>query len=150
MKWSPKLDRADPQWFVYETAIENDSGVALEGIRIIAQWSRSTSPERPETYSIGLLLGGERVYAIDAAPLGRHKNNKAGRGRPKHGQFVSGIHEHTWSEDGKGYAEDIEVEGITDVAKGWAEFLRRANVESPFQFVHPDPARNAGQADLPI
>lgn len=146
MSWSPKLDRTNPRWYIFETALENAHGIVLEGIKVIAQWSPSLH-ERRETISIGLHLGAARVYAIDVNPHGQHKNN-SGRGRPAHGKLINGTHEHTWSEDGYGYAEDLDIDGISDLAVVWYEFLQRANIEFPYAFVHPDPALNAGQTGL--
>ncbi len=146
MAWSPKLDRVSPQWFAYETALESEEGFVLEGIIVRAQWSPGMH-ERPEQYSLGLHSGSARIYAIDVNPLGQHKNN-SGEGRPQFGQLISGIHEHSWSQDGYGYAEDLDIAGITDLAVAWREFLIRTNVEFPYEFVHPDASRNLGQAGL--
>jgi hypothetical protein len=143
MSWRRKLSKGS-QWVEYTTALENDAGVALTNVLLRAQWQPSVGA-RPEAFNFAVFIGSERVYAIDVAPLGKHKNNKGGRDRPKFDQHISGVHEHTWSDDGDGYAEDIDVPNITDLQTAWSEFLRRANIEYTHEFVHADPARAGGQ-----
>ena len=103
MNWREKLSKQDPQWWEYVSAVEID-GVVLEDVRFIVQW-RLSEGAAGEKYNCGLLYRSDRVYAVDFEPDGQH-TNKAGKGRPMYRKRIGpGTHEHTWSEDGYGYAD---------------------------------------------
>jgi hypothetical protein len=96
----------DPQWWEFVSAIEID-GVVLEGARFLMQW-RPGSGAAQAKYNCGLLFRRKRVYAVDYDPDGQHTNS-VGKGRPFYKKRIGpGTHEHTWSEDGIGYAEPID------------------------------------------
>lgn len=146
MGWAKKLNHTEPVWFEYRSALEfvDDPTETPEGLLVVCQWKRNDGP-KPENWTFGLLHGGGRIYAIDVQPL-THHTNKIGRGRPYHGQRIRGNHEHTWSEEGYGYAEPLVLPSV-DGPAAWREFLRRAGIaEAPF--VHPDKAINDGQQEL--
>lgn len=99
----------------------------------------------PECWLFGLLYRSQRIYAIDVQPLTKHKNN-VGSGRPLHRKLISGVHEHTWSSEGYGYAEPFVVEPL-EGRVAWKSFLVGAGITS-VPFVHPDKAINDGQQEL--
>lgn len=106
MDWRHGLTKKDVQWWKWESAIELD-GVILEGTRVIIQW-RPVVGAANEKYGCVLLYRNERVFGVDFHPDGQH-TNKVGHGRPYFGKRIGpGTHEHSWSEDGDGYAEPIQ------------------------------------------
>lgn len=146
MGWAKKLNHAEPVWYEYRSALEflDDPFETPEGLMIVCQWKRKDGP-RPENWTFGLLYGSSRIYALDVQPL-THHTNKVGMGRPFFRQRIRGNHEHTWSEDGYGYAEPFPQPSV-DGPAAWREFLARAGIaEAPF--VHPDKAINDGQQEL--
>lgn len=131
MAWRHGLTKKDVQWQQWESAVELD-GVVPTGTRIILQW-RSATGAALEKYGCGLLYRNERVYAVDHDPNSQH-TNKVGKGRPYHGQRIGpGTHEHTWSEDGMGYAEPLP--DFTDFSALFRYFCDKANlrVEGGFE-----------------
>lgn len=148
MSWAKKLNHTEPVWFEYRSALEfaDDPAETPEGLMIVCQWKRKDGP-KPENWTFGLLYCGSRIYAVDVQPLVHH-TNEAGSGRPFHRQRIRGSHEHTWSEDGYGYAEAF-VLSPADGPTTWREFLARAGIaDAPF--VHPDKAINDGQQELDL
>lgn len=104
--WRPGLSKKDVQWYRWESAVELN-GVFPEGTRVIVQWRPSVGSAQ-EKINCGIFYRNERVYALDVDQDGQH-TNKVGGGRPLYGQRIGpGTHEHTWSEDGYGYAEPID------------------------------------------
>lgn len=105
MGWRHGLTKKDVQWWEWDSAVELN-GIVPVGTRVIVQW-RPTTGAALEKYSCGLLYKNERVFAVDFNPNSQH-TNKVGKGRPYFGKrFGPGTHEHTWSEDGIGYAEPL-------------------------------------------
>lgn len=146
MGWAKKLNHTMPVWFEFRSALEfvDDPTETPEGLLIVCQWKCKDGP-KPENWTFGLLHGGSRIYAIDAQPLAHH-TNEVGKGRPFHRQRIRGNHEHTWSEEGYGYAEPFGLSPICG-PEAWKEFLARAGIaDAPF--VHPDKAINGGQQEL--
>lgn len=148
MAWSKKPNRQDIGWYDFTSAVEDlSTGVVFEEMYVRALW-RPRIDQRPAVLSFGLHLQNERIFAVDVAPFGIHKNVQAGKGRPYYRMEIGGIHEHTMSADGYGYAEPIEGLTETDVAASWRYFCQRANLEPSGNFVHPDTAVDAGQLGL--
>lgn len=148
MGWAKKLNHTEPVWYEYRSALEfeDDPTETPEGLLIVCQWKRKDGP-KPENWTFGLLYGGERIYAIDVQPL-MHHTNKVGKGRPFYLQRIRGNHEHTWSEEGYGYAEPFMLIPV-DGPAAWKDFLDRAGIaDAPF--VHPDKAINDGQQELAL
>lgn len=113
---------------------------------VVGQWKRAEGP-KPENWTFSLLFGADRLYALDVQPLVFHTND-VGKGRPYFKKRIEGIHEHTWSEEGYGYAEPFSLTASTGPA-AWKEFLMRAGIAQE-PFVHPDKAINSGQQLLDI
>lgn len=123
--WRPGISKKDAQWWKWDSAIEV-GGIVSEGTRIILQW-RPVTGAALEKFNCLLLYQTERVYSIDFAPDGQH-TNKVGKGRPYFGKrFGPGTHEHTWSDDGDGYAEPIS--DFKDSAALFAHFCAKTNLE---------------------
>ena len=129
--WRPGLlKRTDVQWWDWDCAIET-SGAVPEGVRIILRWRPAVGAASVK-YNCGLLYRNERVYAIDFDPDGQHTNN-AGMGRPHYHQRIGpGTHEHTWSEDGGGYAEPLQ-----DFAHLFEYFCTKATLQVEGGFRRP-------------
>lgn len=131
LDWRPGLTRKDVQWWNWDCAIETN-GTVPEGARIILQYRPAVGAALAK-YSCGLLYRTERVYAIDFNPDGQH-TNKVGLGRPYYGKRIGpGTHEHTWSEDGEGYAEPIQ--DFAEFALMFAHFCTKTtlHVEGGFK-----------------
>ena len=150
MSWAKKLFSSDPGWYQYTSAVRLGDEIP-EGFKIICQW-RPAVGAKPQVINLGLYLSGQRIYAIDVQPADKHKNNGAGRGRPYYKQLISGIHEHLWSDDPpyQGYAEPLQEKNIEQIETAWQIFLLRANLNYPFEFIHPDRAINQGQGELKL
>ena len=125
IEWRPTLSRKDVQWWGWDCAIEIE-GTVPEGTRIILQW-RPIVGAASAKYSCGLLYRTDRVYAVDLDPEALH-TNKVGLGRAQYRQrFGPGTHEHTWSEDGYGYAEPIQ--DFVDFAALFAYFCTKTTLK---------------------
>lgn len=146
MGWAKKLNHRDPVWYEYRSALEfvDDPTETPEGLMIVCQW-KCRDGSKPENWNFGFLYGSGRIYAIDVQPLAQH-TNEVGKGRPFHRQRIRGNHEHTWSEEGYGYAEPFVLNPV-DGQTAWREFLNRAGI-AVAAFVHPDKAINGGQQEL--
>ena len=134
MNWREKLAKHDPQWWEYVSAIEID-GMVVEDVRFIVQW-RLSAGAAGEKYNCGLLYRGDRVFAVDFEPDGKH-TNKIGKGRPLYRKQIGpGTHEHTWSEDGYGYAEPISPD-FTAFSTLFEYFCQKANLTVEGGFKRP-------------
>ena len=149
MHWSPKLSSPSPGWVQYSSALtwHGNSEVA-EDLMIDCLW-RPKILDRASKFRVGVRSGENRIYALDISDHDRHLNNKAGRGRAHFQRTVHGPHEHTWSSDGYGYAEAIDL-NTEDLSRVWQRFLQCAGIDPKTEFVHPDSAINFGQGKLPL
>ena len=133
IEWRPTLSRKDVQWWGWDCAIEI-AGVVPEGTRIILQW-RPIVGAASAKYSCGLLHRNDRVYAIDFDPEALH-TNKVGLGRSQYRKrFGPGTHEHTWSEEGYGYAEPIQ--DFADFTALFAYFCTKTTLQVEGGFRRP-------------
>ena len=112
MGWAKKLNQTEPVWYEFRSALafEDDPTETPEGLCIVCQWKRREGV-KPENWTFSLLFSGCRIYAIDVQPLSYH-TNKVGKGRPCHHLRIRGNHEHTWSEEGYGYAESFTLPAV--------------------------------------
>lgn len=134
MNWREKLTKKDPQWWEYVSAVEVD-GVVPEDVQFIVQW-RGGVGAAGDKYNCGLIYQGERVYAVDFDPDGKH-TNKVGKGRVLYGKrFGPGTHEHTWSEDGYGYAEPTSPD-FPNFSALFDYFCQKANLNVSGGFKSP-------------
>ena len=134
MNWREKLAKQNPQWWEYVSAIEID-GVVVEDVQFRVQW-RLSEGAAGEKYNCGLLYRSDRVYAVDFEPDGKH-TNKDGKGRPLYKKQIGpGTHEHTWSEDGCGYAEPISPD-FPDFSALFDYFCQKANLNVRSGFKSP-------------
>jgi|GEM_PF-4452423 len=120
---------------------------ALEGVRLSCRY-RPAVNEKPEVTNLSLLVGADRVYAVDYGKWYGHKNNKGGRGRPYWGEKFTGSHQHFWSDDGGGYAEPLS--DPADAQAAWNLLLRLGNFNANFPFVHPLSGIDTSQGVLGI
>lgn len=105
MDWRPGLSKKDVQWWKWDAALMIDGSVP-EGSRVILQW-RPAMGSAPWKMNLSLLYREQRIYGIDFDEVGRH-TNLVGMGRPYYRKRIDPpAHEHTWSEDGYGYAEPL-------------------------------------------
>jgi hypothetical protein len=147
MAWAVKPNRKDGGWYEFISAVaDSNTGVVFEGVSVNAQW-RPAVGDRSAVFYVGLVMDNARVYAIDVAPLDRHKN-MIGAGRPYYKQEITGAHEHTWSAEGGGYAEPVTAIDASNQHDVWSLFLKNANIEQNGSFVHPDSAVSSGQGRL--
>lgn len=149
MLWARGLGAHDPSYYQYESALADDPDtlVAVEGLRVTCKY-RPSVLGKPEVTNLSLLIGSERVYALDHGRWYRHKNNKGGRGRPFWGQSFVGSHQHFWSDDGYGYAEPLDEPANPQDA--WQKFLELGNFKAEFAFVHPLSGTDAAQGVLEV
>lgn len=136
MAWAGQRGKPGLGWVSARMAVQFDDEAALrEQFFVECQW-RKAAGRIPEHWGFNLLYGGNRIYAIHVQPTSKHENWKAGKGRPMFGLEIDGIHEHTWSKDGDGYAEAIDLPvDRPDIV--WKKFLKRANINEA-DFFHPD------------
>ncbi len=134
MTWVRKLNRESGAWLEFVSAVhfEDDVLQSPEGLLVRGQWKPSVGV-KPSIFVFGLHVGNDRIYAIDVKPSGLHKNS-VGIGRALFRQTISGIHEHTWSSEGYGYAEPLELVGV---AAAWKLFSEKASISGE-TFFHPD------------
>ena len=105
MDWRPGLSKKDVQWWKWDAALLVRGSVP-EGARIVLQW-RPAVGSASDKMNLTLLFREQRIYGIDFDDVGRH-TNKIGAGRPYHRKMITTpAHEHTWSEEGYGYAEPL-------------------------------------------
>lgn len=134
MNWREKLMKKDPQWWEYVSAIEID-GVVVEDVQFIVQW-RPGVGAAGDKYNCGLIYRSDRVYAVDFDSDGKH-TNKVGKGRALYRKQIGpGTHEHTWSEDGYGYAEPISPD-FPDFSALFDYFCQKANLNVGSGFKSP-------------
>jgi hypothetical protein len=143
MAWTYRHGKIDFPWFGSRTPVQFDDAPEVpEQFFVVCQWRRRGN-RIPEHWVFNLLYQEARIYALHYQPTSLHEN-KVGRGRPFYGKVINGIHEHTWSEEGDGYAEPINLpEGRPDIM--WRMFLKRANIVGG-DFFHPD--ENQPELDL--
>lgn len=131
--WRAGIPKNDVQWWDWDCAIET-SGAVPEGARIILHWRLAVGAASVK-YNCGLLYRNQRVYAVDFGPDKQH-TNKVGLGRPYYGRRIGpGTHEHTWSEDGGGYAEPIQ--DFADFAHLFEYFCTKATLQVQGGFRRP-------------
>lgn len=134
MNWREKPMKKDPQWWEYVSGVEIE-GVVVEDVQFIVQWRLGVGAAG-DKYNCGLLYESERIYAVDFDPDGQH-TNKVGKGRALYRQRIGpGTHEHTWSEDGYGYAEPIAPD-FPDLSALFDYFCQRANLTVGSGFKSP-------------
>lgn len=134
MNWREKLTKKDPQWWEYVSAVEID-GVVVEDVQLIVQW-RPCVGAAEDKYNCGLLYRSDRAYAVDFDPDGQH-TNKVGKGRPLYRKRIGpGTHEHTWSEDGYGYAEPTSPD-FPNFSTLFDYFCQKANLNVRSGFKSP-------------
>lgn len=148
MEWFPKRTLSNPQWTEFFSACRVESEIR-EDVMFRAQYRpRRIVPMGlsemvlPEIFNAALCVGPHRILAIDSASTPH--TNKVGIGRPlyKH-RLVGRSHVHTWSEEGYGYAEPIDLESDCIEAL-MAEFLPRANLVLTGGFIHPQSGAQLG------
>lgn len=131
--WRPGRTIKDIQWWDWDCAVEIN-GMIPENTRILLRWRPDVGAAAAK-YSCGVLFQNERVYAVDFDPNVQH-TNKVGLGRPHHRKrFGPGTHEHTWSEDGGGYAEPMP--DFVDFASLFEYFCNKANLQVEGGFKRP-------------
>ncbi len=134
MSWREKLSKKEPQWWEFVSAIEA-GGVVVEEALFIVQW-RPAKGASQDKYNCATLYRGQRIHAIDFDPDGQH-TNKAGKGRPWFGKRIGpGTHEHSWSDDGEGYAEPVEPD-FGSLAGLFDMYCQRANLSVSGGYVAP-------------
>ncbi|MBC7437676.1 MAG: hypothetical protein H7332_16600 [Bdellovibrionales bacterium] len=142
MAWQAKLNSTETGWFEARMPLRfiEDEEVP-EQLFAVVQWKKGDKAI-PEQWTFGVIYQGERIIAYDIQPLGGHVNHK-GKGRPHYQQPVDGVHVHTYSADGSGYAEPLNVPDNVEVI--WAMFCKRAGIVRS-DFIDP----NSGQQELEI
>lgn len=143
MAWTYRHGKQTFSWLCSRMAVQFDDDVAVpEQFYVIAQW-RKKNISIPEHWVFNLLYKGNRIYALHVQPTSIHEN-LVGKGRPAYKQEIGGLHEHTWSEEGDGYAEPIDLP-LNKPEIVWKQFLKRAKI-SGGDFYHPD----ANQPELDL
>jgi hypothetical protein len=136
MAWTSKRGKISFGWIEGRIPVQyaDDPEVSSE-LYVVCQWKKRGT-FAAEQWKFALFRGTDRIYAIDVQPDGGHTNDKAGRGRPLHMERIGGVHEHTWSKEGYGYAEPIDLP-LDQPEVIWKKFLKRAGI-APGDFFHPD------------
>lgn len=139
MAWTMRRGKLTFAWIEARIPVQFTDEPEISGeLYVMCQWKKKGNVA-PEQWKYALFCRDERVYAIDVQPAGRHTNDKAGKGRPLYLERIGGIHEHTWSKEGYGYAEPINVP-LDQPEVIWRMFLHRANIslDGDGEFFHPD------------
>ena len=148
MEWFPKRTLSNPQWIEFFSACRVENEIR-EDVMFRAQYRAkkiipmgSAELILPEIFNAALFAGPFRILAVDAESTSH--TNKTGIGRPLHKKRLDGrSHIHTWSEDGYGYAEPINLE--SDCIEALiTEFLPRANLALTGGFIHPQSGMQLG------
>lgn len=125
MDWRPGLSKRDVQWWKWDTALLVNGSVP-EATRVVLQW-RPAVGAAASKMNLSLLYREQRVYGVDFDELTRH-TNKIGKGRPFYRKMIdSPAHEHTWSEEGYGYAEPLDP-SPTSPAELFVVFCSKINL----------------------
>jgi hypothetical protein len=141
LEWIPKKSASNPQWveFVSVCRIENE---IREDLFFRTQFRAAKTQVVGDStiqfeaiYNAAITAGGERIFAIDADDT--QHTNKVGAGRPLYKTALQGrYHVHTWSAEGYGYAEPIDID-LNDIELLVDYFLPRANLTLINGFLHP-------------
>ena len=148
MQWQKTLGGREAEWLGFDLALQfvDEPEVFPEGLKVVARW-HPQSGRIPASASFNLLYRSQRVYAVDALPGSRHKNNM-GAGMPFHGQLIYGSHVHIWCSEGGGYAEPLpQFVAPIDVEAVWDYFLLGSGIKG-LKYVDPDEGSNFGQGRL--
>ena len=135
MVWSSRHGKIAFHWLTARMPVQFDDEEEIrEQFFVSCQWRKKGS-KIPEHWTFNLIYNDSRIYALHFQPSSIHEN-EVGKGRPYFGKEIDGIHEHTWSQEGDGYAEPVELPpDRPDVM--WRMFLKRANINGG-EFFHPD------------
>ena len=135
MAWKPIKHRNTIE---YQTSIAMmRSGEIIESLRLLCVYTPMPNPAH-DYYSFTLLFNNQRVYALDKEnEFKLHRNRQAGFGRKHYGETINGSHEHTWSEEGYGYAEPFTL-GSNAIHKDyWNYVTKRTNIALTGAYSHP-------------
>ena len=134
MQWGKNPDRNCLEYHTPIVDIAN--GEQMESVILRATYP-ILPPELPINFSFSLFFNNQRIYAIDKVlPHKGHRNNK-GKGRPLYQHRIEGSHEHTWSNDGGGYAEPLPDMETATHEQYWQYFATRTNIELTGTYRHP-------------
>lgn len=143
MVWKGKHNKVKIDWLESRMLIQFSGEFEVpEQLLVICEWKKRIG-RRSEKWTFSLLYQDIRIYALDFHPDDSHKNNK-GVGRKMYQSLFYGAHEHTYSEDGYGYAEPISLDPEKPGVM-WEIFSKRAGIEK-VDFNHPD----QGEPELPL
>lgn len=136
MVWRAKTGKLVLDWVEAKLLLQfADEYEVPQRLYALCQW-RKKQGLLSEHWTFSLFFRDERIYALDMQPDKRHDNDKAGKGRPCFMQSIYGSHEHTFSAEGYGYAEQIDLpEKEPEII--WEMFLKRAGIGAG-DFYHPD------------
>lgn len=135
MKWTQQPHR---NILEYHTPLINKQDGEQEEYLILRATYPILPPDLPVNFSFSLFFNNQRIYAIDKVlPHKGHRNSK-GIGRPLYQQIIQGSHEHTWSNDGDGYAEPLpESFVVATHERHWQYFAGKTNIELNGSYRHP-------------
>lgn len=136
MNWKAKVGKLDLDWVEAKLILQfADEYQVPQRLYALCQW-RKKQRHIPEHWTFSLFYLDCRIYALDMQPDKRHDNVSAGKGRPCYTDVIYGSHEHTWSKEGYGYAEKIDLpEKEPEII--WNMFLKRTGIAKG-DFHHPD------------
>ncbi len=135
MVWKEKQNKVNIDWLESRMLVQfSDEFEVPEQLLVICGWKKRQG-RRSEMWTFSLLYQNERIYALDFHPDSSHKNH-VGVGREMYLSLFYGAHEHTYSNEGYGYAEPISLQPDKPEVM-WEIFSTRAGIEKA-DFNHPD------------
>lgn len=137
--WKPKPNHSVTGFLQFRSALEV-GGVVRQDLCLDGSW-RPGDGVRPERFCLAVRVANNRLFAWDVDAAQQHPNQK-GIGRPWYRQRIRRHHEHTWSDEGYGYVEPLQLMSY-DVCDVWNAFLVAANILSE-PCVDPDAGRAKG------
>lgn len=147
MAWKAVKHRNTLEYHTYLALAIN--GETIESFRLLCAFSPLPRPLE-DSYSFSLIFNNLRIYALDKEnQTKQHRNNLAGYGREHYGKVISGIHEHTWSDDGEGYgyAEPFTLGDYATHKDYWNYVTERTNITLTGDYSHP---QDGGGGQIPL
>lgn len=134
MNWSLERHRNTLKYRSTLLCIEEQE--IIESLELIATFPLVPPMLQPH-YSFSLFYNNQRIYAIDKVANYANHFNSSGVGRPLYQQKIQGTHEHTWSIDGDGYAEPIQLGVDASHKDYWSNFAFKTNISLSTDYRHP-------------
>jgi hypothetical protein len=145
MAWKPVRYRNTLE---YRTSVAiSSNGEIIESLRLLCVYTPMTIPMQ-DYYGFSVFFNNHRIYALDKEnAFKQHANRLAGNGREHYGKIITGTHEHTWSAEGYGYAEPLNLGNHATHRDYWNYVSQQTNIRLTGGYSHPQEGDN-GQMSI--